>query len=63
MAPKGYIDINGTVIHETDLAVLIDCGEDEPAWFPKSQLEEWPDRGENGEVLMSEWIATEKGVI
>ena len=63
MAPKGYIEVNGTTLWETDDAVLIDCGWDETIWIPKSQLEDWPDIGDNGDVLMTEWIAGKKGVI
>lgn len=63
MAPKGYIEIYGIVVHETELAVLIDCGLKDPLWFPKSHLEDWPDVGESGEILMTEWIAKEKEVI
>ena len=63
MTIKGYITINGTTKHETEMAVLIDVGEDEPVWFPKSQLEDWPDLHENGDVMMTEWIAEEKEVI
>lgn len=63
MAPKGYVEVNGTTEHETNMAVLIDVGLGDPVWFPKSQLEDWPDKGENGDVLMTEWIAEEKGVV
>ena len=62
MAPKGLIAVDGTTIHETDEAVLVDCG-DGDVWFPKALLEDWTDVGDNGEVLMPEWLAVDKGVI
>ncbi len=57
------IVLEGTVIHSTDSAVLFDFGHTEEVWIPKSQMEDWPDDGFTGEVMVYEWIAHEKGLI
>lgn len=59
---KSLIELSGTVLGETDLAVRIDFG-DKTVWLPKSQMEDWPNVGETGEVLVKEWIAKEKELI
>lgn len=48
--------------HETDDACLLSDG-DREKWFPKSQMEDWPDKGKTGTVIMKEWIAQEKEFI
>ena len=58
-----YITTQGTTVHYTVGAVLIDFDEDEPKWIPKSCLEDWPDKGEFGEVIILESLAIEKGII
>ena len=63
MSIKGYIEIFGEVKAETDLAILADVGEKNDVWLPKSQLEDWPDVNKSGEIMMTEWIAEEKGLI
>ena len=63
MAPKGYVEIEATVLAETDMAVYADCGLDNSVWLPKSQLEDWPDVNDTGEILMPEWLAIEKDLI
>ncbi len=60
---KGYVEITGTVLIETELAIRADCGLDTPVWLPKSQLEDWPDIGDTGEILIPEWLAEEKELI
>ena len=62
------IEIFATYISETAMAILINDGNEEDTWVPKSQLvmDEIPDEMEAGEeynFIMSEWIATEKGLI
>jgi len=57
------ITITGEVRHETDYAILVDFGDPEAVWLPKSQLEDWPDVGDCDDVIMPEWLAKEKGVI
>ena len=64
--PKGYIeiDIDGQVIGangeavETDMAKLIDFGEHE-VWIPESQIYELFEDS----IIISEWLAEEKGLI
>ena len=47
---------------ETELAVLLDNSQ-ACEWVPKSQMEDWPDEGEYGEVVIKEWMAIEKEFI
>ena len=72
--PKGYtrkpfsndkymVEIACHTIQETEKAVLIDAGLEDPVWLPKSQLEDWPDKGQDGELLLSERYAKKKGLI
>jgi len=60
---KHMVEIYCRTIQETELAVLIDAGLEEPVWLPKSWLEDWPDKGQNGEVLLNEKHAAKKGLI
>jgi hypothetical protein len=46
-----------TLRHETDAAWLLDVGESEPVWFPKSQCE-----FDGDELQCPEWLAIEKGI-
>lgn len=62
-APKGFTEINGTVLSETEMAIMVDFGMTHNVWLPKSQLEDWPDINKNGDVLMPEWLAEEKDLI
>jgi len=59
---KSLIELAGTSLGETDKAVRIDFG-DKTLWVPKSQMEDWPDVGETGEVLIKEWIAIQEELI
>lgn len=43
-------------------SILVRVG-DEEKLLPKSQLEDWPDVGERGEVIVQEWLAIKKGLI
>lgn len=54
------IDIACTIIHQTDLAWLIDAGTDEPVWIPKS-VGEWDET--DSTMAMPERWAREKGLI
>jgi len=60
---KSIIDLFGTTLYETDEAVMIDFGTGKGDWIPKSQMEDWPNVGDSGEVLMQEWFAIKKGII
>ena len=53
------VDIEAVLRHETDAAYLLDHGGKEPAWVPKSMVE---DNGD-GTFAMPEWLALEKGMI
>jgi hypothetical protein len=59
---KGLIDIACELRHETPRAYLVDAGEKEPVWVPKSQAEYYKDR--NIEIItLPSWLAKEKGLI
>lgn len=67
---KSLVSVSGTTLGESDGsksgtegAVKFDFGGKKPLWIPKSQLEDWPDVGKHGQVLMKEWIALEEGLI
>ena len=47
------------VTAETDLAILVVIDKDEH-WLPKSQLEDWPDVGESGSLIIKTWLAEER---
>jgi len=52
------IDIEVVLKHETELAWLVDDGDEKPVWIPKSQAEF------DGETLtLPEWLALEKELI
>ena len=51
--------IDVSVIHETELAYLIQGPVGEPAWIPKSQIEVYDD----GTATLPERVAIEKEVI
>lgn len=53
------IDIAADLKVETERAYLLDAGIDEPAWVPKSQVENNGD----GTFTMPEWLAEDKGLI
>lgn len=57
------IELEGKVLHSTDMAVYIDFGRDMPVWVPKSVMEDWPDEGKFGEVLIEEWFAADRDLI
>lgn len=57
-----YVDIEGLRIkHETDLAVLVETEDGEEVWIPFSQISAIH-RGE-GLVVMTRWIARQKGLL
>lgn len=53
------VDFAAVKVMETDSAILLDHGDEEEAWFPKSIIE---DNGD-GTYTVPEWWAMEKGVI
>ena len=59
---RGLIDIACTLLHETPRAWLVDTGDPQPVWIPKSQGEYYQDR--NIEIItLPTWLAKEKGLI
>lgn len=65
---REIVEIAAVFLTETEKAILINDGrnEDENTWVPKSQCEDLPEELIEGEVYdfhMTEWIATEKGLI
>lgn len=59
---KGLIDIACTLQHETERAWLIDTGDPQPVWIPKSQGEYYAE-GKTEIMTMPMWLAREKGLI
>lgn len=59
---KEWIELAGTTLAESAAAVQIDFG-DKIKWISKSQMEDWPDKGTSGTVLVKEWIAFKEGLI
>jgi hypothetical protein len=55
------IDID-KVIRETNEAILIKIDK-ENIWLPKSQLDDYPEVGESGIILIKTWLAEEKELI
>lgn len=56
------IEITCFTLYETEKAVRVDAG-DKEVWLPMSQLEDWPEIGCDGVVIMPEWLAKEKELI
>lgn len=51
-------------LHETDKALLVDVGEPDGVWVPKSQIHddsEVYENGGTGKLVVSKWIAEQKG--
>lgn len=55
------VEIECSFLRETDSAVLI-AVDDEQMWIPLSQVSEMH-KGKNGKIVMSQWIANQKGLI
>lgn len=53
------VAIDATLVHETDSAVLLDIGADEPVWFPKSQIA----HTDADEWTMPRWLALKTGAV
>ena len=50
------------VVAETDLAILVKMDGND-IWLPKSQLDDWPDVGDSGTIIIKTWLAEEKELI
>ena len=59
MSDSELVPVDATLVHETDSAVLLDVGQDEPVWVPKSICEEF----EDGIWRIQEWYAYKNGLI
>jgi len=59
---KDIIEIYGIIHAETKMAIFVDVGNN-TVWLLKSQIEDWPNVGESGEILMPEWLAKDKCII
>ena len=62
-----HIIENCKVIKETSKAILVESDEfDEPEWVPQSQIHEdseiWKE-GDEGDLVVTEWFAEQKGWI
>ncbi|MDE2471897.1 MAG: hypothetical protein KGL35_25015 [Bradyrhizobium sp.] len=59
---RQLIDLPCMLRHETQAAYLLDFGETEPEWIPKSMCQ-YHREGKNEIVTMEEWFAKKKGLI
>ena len=50
------VTLEGELLHETDKAMLVSI-DGEKTWLPKSMVEY-----EDGEVILPEWLAIERGL-
>lgn len=62
------IEVAVQVIAVTSKAVLVDHGGKSQCWIPKSQISDWAPPSEEVDsgttsIFISEWIATEKGIL
>lgn len=62
MGKRELVDLPCILRHETRRAYLLDFGEKEPVWLPKSQCE-YHKEGRNEIVTLPEWLAKEKDLI
>lgn len=62
MTNQKTLDIAVILRHETPKAYLVDAGECNPVWLPKSEVEFYDD-GKGGIVTLPYWLAHEKGLI
>lgn len=61
MSRPNEVEIECRFLRETENAVLIEV-EDEQVWIPLSQVSEMH-KGSRGSIVMSQWIANQKGLI
>jgi hypothetical protein len=62
MSKSDLIDLPCMLKYQTERAYLLDFGEEESMWLPKSQVE-YHKEGNNEIVTMPEWLAKERGLI
>lgn len=64
LASKDYTYVTGTIVRETEMAILFLSENSDEVWIPKSQIEE-PEEFDIGEVtqlLIPSWLARDKGL-
>lgn len=59
---QDWVEIDLQNLGETDMAVNFDDG-DRAFWIPKSQMSEYPEKGQTGRVVLKHWIANKEGLI
>lgn len=59
---RDTLDFAVTLRHETERAYLVDIGEPNPVWLPKSECKYYDD-GKGGIITLPYWLAREKGLI
>ena len=57
------VELDVVIKRETDRAYLIDHGGDEEVWMPKSQVRGLVRGPKMVKLIVTEWIANEKGLI
>lgn len=57
---SNLIDLDARLVHQTDKALLMDLGDKEPVWLPKSAVEF---NQATGTLTLPEPLAHEKGLI
>jgi hypothetical protein len=58
------VDIEGVIEHETDMAVLVNTGNDEPVWIPKSLIRlQTSDTDGLTTIEVAEWFAIKEGLV
>jgi hypothetical protein len=57
MKTQETAEIDGTIVHETDGAYLVEVSSGDKVWLPKSQVE-WD--MDNDIFIVPEWLAIEK---
>jgi len=68
MAPRGFVDIEGWIIRETDAAILLEVDEAKyqtggEFWLPKAEIQTTDLGYGMVKVLVPEWLAVKKDMI
>ena len=63
MSDGDLIEIEVEVVAETPKAMLVNDGKKE-VWIPRSQIKDYcEEKGKVTSIFITEWLATEKGLI
>ncbi len=57
-----FVQVNCRFLRETENAVLIEVEDGEQMWIPLSQVESMR-KAADGHIVLSQWIANQKGLI